>query len=76
MLTAKAEAHLARVKGKINSLIDAKFRAGAEEHSGNGNLEDHPDLDSEIRAELLDLVNYAFTRIEQLESQIKNLSQK
>jgi hypothetical protein len=33
-VTSSQEAHLSRVKAKFCSLVDAKYRAGVEEHGG------------------------------------------
>lgn len=69
-MTEKHEEHLEEIKTKMIGLIDAKYRAGQEEHGGN--LWEHPQLLEEGLNEVVDLAVYLLT----LQSQISKLKER
>lgn len=62
-MTAEQEAHLARVKARFSADLDAKYRAGQEEHGGDLWLK--PGALENAYAEVLDLAVYILTLMEQ-----------
>lgn len=61
-MTPEQEAHLQEIKDHVCTLLDAKYRKGAEEHGGN--LKEMP-LDwfeKEIENEMVDLIVYFVTK--------------
>lgn len=62
-MTAEQEAHLARVKARFVADLDAKYRAGQEEHGGDLWLK--PGALENAYAEVLDLAVYLITLMEQ-----------
>ena len=65
-MTASQESHLARIKAEFTALVDAKYRQGAAEHSGE--LLQAPAmqiLDYAIE-EAIDLVTYLLSLKEKL----------
>jgi hypothetical protein len=68
-MTAEHEAHLARIKDKLTKDIDAKYRAGQEEHGGE--IWTKPGMLEHAYAEVLDLAVYILTLMEQRESRLR-----
>lgn len=62
-MTDAHEAHLARIKAKLTADIDAKYRAGQEEHGGEIWMK--PGMLEHAYAEVLDLAVYILTLMEQ-----------
>jgi hypothetical protein len=62
-MTAEQEAHLARVKARFLSDLDAKYRDGQDKHGGDLWLK--PGMLEQAYAEVLDLAVYILTAIEQ-----------
>lgn len=63
-MTYEHEKHLGRIKTQIIDLIDAKYRAGQEEHKGN--LWEKSGLLDEAINEVIDLAVYLLTLKEQI----------
>ena len=68
-MTPSQEAHLARVQERLSQLVDAKYRAGQEEHGG---FLFRKKMLPNVMDEVLDLAVYVLTLEEQLE-EVKNL---
>ena len=68
-MTPEQEQHLARLKSRLTTLLDAKYRLGQREHGGN--LWRKKIL-PEVLAETVDFVSYVLTLEEQVE-EIKTL---
>lgn len=64
-MTPEHEAHLAYLKAELTADIDAKYRAGQEEHGGN--IWEKPGMLEHAIEEVLDLAVYLYT----LKGQIK-----
>ena len=63
-MSVEQERHLARIKGRINLLLDAKYRLGQAEHKNNlWQLKIMPELLNEV----IDLVSYGLTLEEHIE---------
>ena len=60
------EAHLQRIKDKLTADLDAKYRAGQEEHGGQ--IWEKPGMLEHAYAEVLDLAVYIMTLMEQRET--------
>ena len=65
-MTLEQEAHLASLKVEACALMDAKYRAGQQEHGGD--LLKKPGVLDMAIAEAVDLVVYLLTLRQQLES--------
>ena len=65
-MTPEHEAHLARIKARLAADIDAKYRAGQDEHGGR--LWEKPGMLQHAYAEALDLCVYLLTEMEQRET--------
>ena len=62
-MDAEHEAHLQRIKDRFTADLDAKYRAGQEEHGGELWLK--PGMLEHAYAEVLDLAVYILTAMEQ-----------
>lgn len=62
-MDAPHQAHLARILGKLNADLAAKYEAGQREHGGN--LWEKPGMLEQAIAEVLDLAVYLYTALEQ-----------
>lgn len=65
-MTPDHEAHLARLIAKVSRDLDAKYRAGQEEHQGR--IWEKPGMLENAYAEVLDLAVYILTAMEQRDS--------
>ena len=66
-MDAEHEAHLQRIKDRFTADLDAKYRAGQEEHGGELWLK--PGMLEHAYAEVLDLAVYILTAMEQRDRQ-------
>ncbi len=62
-MTSDHEAHLARIKARIATDLDAKYRAGQEHHGGR--IWEKPGMLEHAIEEVLDLAVYLYTLLEQ-----------
>lgn len=58
-MTPAHEAHLAQLKAEISADLDAKYRAGQQEHGGN--IWEKPGMLEHAIEEVLDLAVYLYT---------------
>ena len=65
-MTPEHEAHLAHLKAEFTKDLDAKYRAGQEEHGGN--LWAKPGMLEHAIEEAIDLVVYLYTLRDQLKA--------